>query len=99
MKCSNCGKEILNDSEFCMYCGKIIVVSDDIRHTKLNAVIFTIVIIILLFGCIYLNEKYSEAKKQNDFYEKYAAIVVDNGTKYYHTFDCAVFQNSKKGFG
>ncbi|NMC56273.1 MAG: zinc-ribbon domain-containing protein [Eubacteriaceae bacterium] len=98
MKCSNCSKEILSDSEFCMYCGKKIAVSDDVRHVKLNNIIFTIVIIILIFCCILLDYKYTQAKHENDFFDKSAGIVIDDKTKYYHTYNCEVFQNTKKGY-
>lgn len=100
MKCVKCNMENPSDSGFCQYCGEKIVVSMPAEQNNNNALItvLTIIIMVLICLCFYFGSKYSEAKAQNDFFDKSAGIVIDDKTKYYHTYNCEVFQNTKKGY-
>lgn len=102
MKCVNCNMEIPSDSGFCQYCGEKIVVSVPVEqnNNNNNALITVLIIIIMVLICIcfYFGIEYSEAKTQNDFFDKSAGIVIDNKTKYYHTYNCEIFQNTDKSF-
>lgn len=60
MKCSNCGKEIANDSHFCEYCGNPIKKSHkNIMWIALAVIFFSFIIIVVLSGALF-GEKVSQ---------------------------------------